>query len=188
MSQLTFRLAATLALASALLLAGCTSDGPIVLPGPAPTTAPVFATDEDALAAAEVAYGEYLKASDAITAKNGADPNTIGEYVDSDYLPEVLDVFEGYRADGLTTRGSIAYDSLELQQHNDTLTGPVIVAFYVCLDVTEARLFDSKGNDVTPPGRDDRVPLEVTMQSDERTSELLLKSSEVWTGADFCEK
>jgi len=187
MSQLTFRLAAALAAATALLLAGCTGDDAIVLPGPDPTTAPVFATDEDALAAAEVAYGEYLRASDAITAKNGADPNTIGEYVHSEYLPEVLEVFENYRVEGLVTEGVIAFDSVDLQQYSDDLVGPVTITFYVCLDVTRARLLDAEGDDVTPPERDDRVPLEVSMESAERTSELLVKSSELWTGADFCE-
>ena len=187
MSQLTFRLAATLALASALLLAGCTSDRPIVLPGPAPTTAPVFATDEDALAAAEVAYGEYLKASDAITAKNGADPNTIGEYVDSDYLPEVLDSFQKLRDDRLHSRGKLSFDRMTLQQYSDDLESPATISVYLCVVATGVRLFDVHEKDVTPANRDDRVPLVVSFKTEERETNLLIESSELWTGTDFCE-
>jgi len=187
MSQLTFRVAAALAVATALLLAACTGDAPIVLPKPDPTTAPVFATDEDALAAAEVAYGEYLKASDAITAKDGADPNTIGEYVHSEYLPEVLESFEDLRTDHLHSQGRLGFDGMTLQQYTDDLSNPATISVYVCVVATNARLLDEDDEDVTPVERDDRVPLEVTFQTEERQPSLLIRSSDLWTGADFCE-
>jgi len=188
MSQLTFRLAPALAVAAALLLAGCTGDDPIVLPKPDPTTAPVFATDEEALAAAEVAYGEYLAASDAITAKDGADPNTIGEYVHSEYLPEVLESFEDLRADHLHSKGELSFDGMTLQQYTDDLASPATISVYVCIVATNARLLDQNDQDVTPAGRDDRVPLEISFQTEEREPNLLIRSSELWTGADFCEE
>jgi len=187
MSQLTFRVVAALAVTTALLLAGCSGDAPIVLPKPDPTTAPVFATDEDALAAAEVAYGEYLKASDAITAKDGADPNTIGEYVHNEYLPEVLESFEDLRSDNLHSEGKLAFEGMTLQQYTDDLSNSATISVYVCVVATDARLLNENNEDVTPVERDNRVPLEVTFQSEERQPNLLIRSSELWTGADFCE-
>jgi len=185
MSQLTFRLAAAFAAATALLLAGCTGDDPIVLPGPDPTTAPVFASDEDALAAAEVAYGEYLRASAEITKKDGDDPKSIAPFVTENYLPELLASFADLRSAKKHFVGEITFDHLELQQYSDDLVGPATVAVYLCLDLTAARVNDSTGADVTPD-RPVHVPLEVTLETIDRDPELLLASSESWTGEDFC--
>jgi len=186
MSQLTFRLAAALAAATALLLAGCTGDDPIVLPGPDPTTAPVFATDEDALAAAEVAYGEYLRASAEITKKDGDDPKSIAPFVTENYLPELLEGFTELHDSKRYIDGSIAFDGLELQQYSDDLSSSAIVSVYLCLDVSDARVRDASGEDVTPD-RPNVVPLELSFESIDRDPELLLASSESWTGENFCE-
>ena len=186
MSQLTFRVVAALAVTTALLLAGCSGDAPIVLPKPDPTSAPVFATDEDALAAAEVAYGEYLKASAAITKKNGEDPKSIAPFVTDDYLPELIEGFTDLRKAKRHIEGNIAFDNLQLQQYGDDLSNPATVAIYLCLDVTNARVKDAEGADVTPD-RPNVVPLELTFETIDRDPELLLDSSEAWTGEDFCE-
>jgi len=186
MSQLTIRLAAAFAAATALLLAGCTGDDPIVLPGPDPTTAPVFATDEDALAAAEVAFGEYLRASAEISVPDGLEPDTVRPFVTEDYFEEVLASFEKYRAENRFTEGVPNVTEATLQQYQDPMTGPAQVVVYLCLDISEARVVDDVGNDITPADRVDRVPLEVNFVTNQRTETLLVDSSEPWTGEDFC--
>ncbi len=56
-----------------LVLTGCTPGDEVVVPDPEPTVEPMFATDEEALAAAEEAYGAYLAASDASLAGGGVE-------------------------------------------------------------------------------------------------------------------
>ena len=187
MPQLTRPAALALVAAAALLLSACTGQPPVVLPSPQSSTAPVFASDEEALAAAEVAYGEYLAASDAINAKNGKDPQTIAPYVHHDYLPELLEEFESVKASRTYVAGNVSFDSIELQQYSDDLESPANIVVYLCLDVTSARLMSENGKDITP-SRSDRLPLEVGFETDGRSRSLLVKSGELWTGEDFCVK
>ena len=63
-----------LAVLGAALLAGCLPTDPPVTPPPTSDLEPVFASDEEALAAAEEAYGAYLAAADEILSSGGADP------------------------------------------------------------------------------------------------------------------
>ena len=177
--------AALALVAAALLLSGCTGDAPVVLPSPQSSIAPVFASDEEALAAAEEAYGRYLAASDAINAKNGEDPQTIAPFVHPDYLPELLAEFESFRTNKTYVEGNVEFDSIELQQYSDDLDGPAQVAVYLCLDVTKARLMSEDDEDITP-NRNDRLPLEVVLETKDREPNLLIKSGELWTGEDFC--
>ena len=185
MPQLTHLTASALALAAILLLPGCTGDAPVVLPSPESSTAPVFATDEEALAAAEAAYGEYLAASNAITRPDGKDPESIVQYVDAEYAPELVQGFRELRESGRFLVGTPTVDTVELQQYADDLSTPASIVVYLCLDVSQTRVIDADGEDVTPE-RPDRVALEVGFASEERSTTLLLASSESWTGADFC--
>jgi len=157
-----------------------------VLPTPQSSTAPIFASDEEALAAAEAAYGEYLAASDAINAKDGNDPQSIAPFVHAEYLPTVLEEFESFESRGLSEKGNLSFDSMELQQYEDALSGPARVVVYVCVDASETRVIDKKGDDVTSPDRRTRVPLEVVFETDERMKDLLIFASDVWSGEDFC--
>lgn len=188
MPQLSHPAALALVAAAALLLSGCTGDTPVVLPSPQSSTAPVFASDEEALAAAEDAYGRYLAASASISSKRRADRSEIEELVSSDYLQEVNEGLDSYEDANIFTDGVGRFDTVTLQQLDDTLEGPAVVVVYLCLDLAEVRVVDSNGRDVTPDDRPDRVPLEVGFDSVGRTTALVIKSAEIWTGVDFCEK
>ena len=61
----------------ALVLAGCAPDVPAIQVPPTPTVTPLFASDEEALAAAEEAYAAYLAMSDEITSDGGERPERI---------------------------------------------------------------------------------------------------------------
>jgi len=186
MSQLTFRLAAAFAAATALLLAGCAGDDPIVLPGPDPTTAPVFATDEDALAAAEVAYGEYLRVIDQILADGGKDGDRLLEVA----TPEVVEFeqtgFDRMLDSGRRSDGQTKFDSMKLQQFDTAVQdGKSIVVVYVCQDLSEVDVLDATGKSVVDPDRKSRIPFEVTFnQGSDRAS--IVAASDGWTGEDFC--
>jgi hypothetical protein len=186
MAQLTHFTAGGLVVAAILLLPGCTGDAPIVLPSPESSTAPVFATDEEALAAAEAAYGEYLAASSTISSKEGSTADGLRQFVTDDYFVEVKASVERFNNDGREQQGKPTFDSITLQQFADTYIEPVVVVVYLCVDVSATTFVDAKGNDQTPPDRALRVPLEVSFVGVERTKRLLIDSSEAWTGEDFC--
>ena len=186
MSQLTFRLAAAFAAATALLLAGCTGDDPIVLPVPDPTTAPVFATDEDALAAAEVAYGEYLRVIDQILADGGKDGDRLLEVATEDVVEFEQTGFDRVLDSGHRSIGTTSFDSMELQQYDTAaVDGRAIVAVYVCDDLSEVDVVDAEGKSVVTSERQSRIPFEVTFDLGSNTP-LIVSSVEGWTGENFC--
>ena len=176
-----------LTVVAALLLSGCIPPGSTVTPEPMPSSTPVFASEEEALSAAEAAYREYLAVSDAITADAGANPERIQALIAPDQLEEQLAVFEPYSERNLRTEGSTTFDSAELQQYVEGQDGEAAVDFYVCLDVSGVRVFDATGADVTPSQRPSRLPLEIGyVVSAGASPRIVLVRSESWTGDDFC--
>ena len=177
--------AALALVAAALLVSGCTGDTPVVLPSPQSSIAPVFASDEEALAAAEDAYGRYLAASASITKPDGAPVESIAEYAHPDYLEELEAGLQGLRDQDRYIEGQVEVASTELQQLSDDFEHPVTLVLYVCLDVSGTKVVDGDGNNVTPE-RQDVVPLEVGFETKSREPKFVLTSSESWTGEDFC--
>ncbi|MEP6843257.1 MAG: hypothetical protein ABJA11_07030, partial [Pseudolysinimonas sp.] len=60
-----------------LALGGCVPTGTHVSDSPSASATPVFASDAEALAAAEKAYAAYLKVSDQILNEGGEDPTRL---------------------------------------------------------------------------------------------------------------
>ena len=175
-----------IAVATALLLAGCTPTDPIVKPEPAPSSTPIFASEEDALAAATAAYAAYVKVSDQITSDGGSDGDRIAPYVTEGQLARDLEVFEYYKSKGYFSRGQTKFDSVGLQSYvPDGPDGPEL-AIYLCTDYSAIRLVDSTGSDVTPSDLPTRAPMEVTLQEADDSKSLVVERSESWSGTDFC--
>jgi len=72
----------------------------------------------------------------------------------------------------------------DLQQYLE-MGGVAEIVTYVCIDVSQVRVMDEAGTDVTPPDRQPVVPLEVEFVGDSSDS-LLISRSEVWSGSSFC--
>jgi hypothetical protein len=178
--------AALLLAATLAALTGCSA--PEVQPPEAGTSAspsatPVFASDEEALAAAEEAYTEYLRMSDRIAADGGRQPERIREYVDGDALEQELETFRNFATRGLVGKGNTAYKSFTLQQ-SDNLVGHVRA--YVCLDISAVDAVDDDGSSVLPKDRKVNVPLEVALSFDPSRERLVITESAPWSGDDFC--
>ncbi|SEO20197.1 hypothetical protein SAMN05216281_1661 [Cryobacterium luteum] len=155
----------------------------------APTeTPPVFASNEEALAAATAAYAEYEALSDSITAEGGTRGDRIASAASSAYLPKLLDGFEGFAKKGLVSRGASTYDTPSLIRSSIEPHGGVVIELYLCSDISAVRLFDAAGVDVTPTQRTDRIPLQVGFISSAAEPSLLLVDKEdVWSGKNFCQ-
>ncbi|MBX3116506.1 MAG: hypothetical protein KF808_04070, partial [Cryobacterium sp.] len=148
-----------------LLLAGCVPPDPIITPEPGPGATPVFASDEEALAAATDAYSKYLKVSNTIRADGGKDPARISEFVSADQLPDELDGFKTLAEKGYSTVGDITADTIRLQQYTDGPERQARVVIYVCLDATNVRVVDAAGKTVNLPQQPTRQLFEISMES-----------------------
>ena len=174
-------------------LSGCmAAPAPASSPRPsaaaAPTaTPPVFASDDEALAAAEAAYAAYEALSDSITAQGGSDADRIALVASADYLPKLLTGFEGFSKTGLVSRGATTYDTASLIRNSLEPHGGVSIELYLCSDISSVRLFDMSGMDATPNERTNRIPLQVGFTSSAADpSVLLIDKEDVWSGRNFC--
>jgi hypothetical protein len=182
----TTALACALACGLTGALAGCVADTPTAITTPTPTVAPLFATEEEALAAATEAYAAYLKVSDAISADGGANPERIAAVVTPEWLPKELAAFTKLGDLGVVQVGATKFANMSLQSF-DTTGSQAMLSIYVCSDVSGTRIRDAAGVDVTPSGRLSRFPLLVSFVSrSDKSTLLLLDGSETWDGDDFC--
>lgn len=165
-------LTAILAVGSTLALAACVPNEPAPPPAPSPsTTAPLFATDDDALAAAEKVYREYLAASNSGPDFARLEPVTTPEWFA--YEKEASD--RRHEA-GLRAEGDSQIVSFDLQSYS---TSEVVV--YVCLDVSDVRVLNQQGIDVTPSERADRGTLEVRFAV--TNAGLRVDGSDLWSNS-----
>lgn len=174
---------AATALAIVVTLTGCHSEAPVVIPTAAPTSTPVFANDEEALAAATKAYGEYLAVSNQIAADGGTDVERIDAVVAPSFRDESRKSFDSFVKNKTKTSGSGTFDSTKLQMFDDGT-----IRIYLCFDVSKVKVVNASGKDVTPANRPDRIPLEVGFDLTNDQSEPLLSSSDVWDETAFCDR
>lgn len=171
------------AVGAALLLtslAGCFGPGPVKTPLPTPSVTPVFASDEEALAAAEAAYAAYLAVDDAVFADGGAQPERLATVATGDFLEESIAGYKDVQSKGWHSVGNSTIRSIELQAFDTASRGPGIVSAYVCDDVSAVDVLDSNGTSVVSPARPDNSLLEVIFDLDPNIGHLLISSHEIW--------
>jgi hypothetical protein len=172
------------AIAVMMLVSGCVQGGTDVVPPPAANADPVFASDEEALAAATEAYKAYLAMSDLIAQEGGKDPERIAPYVTEELLEQEL-LWNGAFATSRThLAGNQNVRSTELQQISAE-SGQTFVAIYACVDVAAVKVLDESGIDVTTPALGDVLAQEVTFAALNK-SRLILTGVEPWSGESFC--
>ena len=165
----------------AVALAGCSAQQP----APKETAAaaaqkPLFASDEEALAAAQAAYANYLEVSDQIARDGGANPERLKGLVSDSLYTDEVSGFQQIAQEQSIAVGSSSFDTIHLQGiDSKSLTT------YLCIDHSQIHLQNLSGQDVTSPNRVDRYPLVVTFASDGNGS-LIIESSESWSGQNFC--
>ncbi|MDP9027137.1 MAG: hypothetical protein M3N46_06215 [Actinomycetota bacterium] len=172
-----------LVVAVLLALAGCVPSDPRATAAPTTSATPVFASDAEALAAAEKAYAAYLKVSDEIAHDGGANPERFSSTVTKAWLPSEIDSAEQLAKSGRRQIGSTSYSSLEVQQYVAGPGTPILVA-YTCLNLSGTRVLDSNGTDVTPASRRLIQPVVVNFKLNAIT--FLVDKNEPWSGSDFC--
>ena len=147
----------------------------------------MFASDAEALAAAEKAYATYLKVSGMISADGGSGPGRIDPYVTKEQAPREHKTYAYFSSNQLHTTGIPKFSSPKLEQLTFDREGAADLTFYTCVDASHVRVLDVSNNDVTPANRQDLTPLEVTLVSSATAkSDLLVSESSTWSGPGVC--
>ncbi len=177
--------AVTVAAAAMLVLAGCTQPAPEPTPTPSPTATPVFASDEEALAAAEKAYADYLAMSDLIFGEGGRESERL-EAVATDAIVELeSEAFAEVERNGWRSEGTTKFDSVTLQAATYSDWSATSVTIYACSDVSGLDVIDASGTSIVAADRPVRQPFELTFVGGDE-QRLLLDEKELWEGAGVC--
>lgn len=167
-----------------MTMSGCGGTPP---PDPPPsktaTTAPVFESEEEALAAATEAYAAYQEVLDegfrTLSDSQLADVST------GVALEAGLAAIDEYRTLGHHQTGSSAVDTISLIDPAPALVGEEF-QIYACLDVGSVDVVDKNGISVTPADRALRYPLVASLNWID-AERLVVSEEEQWAGVNFCE-
>ncbi|TFD29046.1 hypothetical protein [Cryobacterium cryoconiti] len=189
MRTVTRHLSLSLVLLAALSLAGCAPEpAPQASETTAPTDAPVFASDAEALAAATEAYAAYLAMSDKILAEGGNDPDRIRAFASQKLAEIEMEGYANFRSKGLKSVGESRFSDLILQDESPSdIAGLGAVTTYLCSDVSQVDVVDTNGVSVVADSRPDFTPFIVSFDLVSRDPvALIVASADVWEGAGVC--
>ncbi len=159
----------------------CVGPTPIPTLPPQPTATPVFASEEEALAAATAAYEQFVRVSDEVAAGGWETPGVLNSVAVDPALARELESAEEFAAAGYRQTGTTQVLSTALQQLDPG--PPAVVVIYACIDVSEVDLVDSAGTSLVPDTRPDVIPVEIQLAGD---AALMVSGVEQWGGPNFC--
>jgi hypothetical protein len=164
---------------------GCASAPKPAPTSSSPTAAPVFASDEEALAAATEAYANYQEMADAIDSEGGQAPERITPFVSERFLPEALHQSDGFRDSNARSVGSTTFvvDAPQHMSYSDPKN--TVVSLYICDDVTAVDVVDESGNSLVSDTRVAVTPFAVSFVLS-TSRKLVVDSRDVWEGDNFC--
>lgn len=174
-------LTAIAALSVVALLSGCT---PAKLYDKTATSTssptPVFASEEEALAAAEEVYARYLEVSSRIMASGGADAEQIKEVTTGEFLQASLQGFREVQMSAYRGEGKVEVRDIRIQSYFQG-GGPGFLSVYACEDVSMTDVVDAQGVSVVSPTRPATTIFQTTF--DLEGGQLLISSHESWRNA-----
>ncbi|MET1002316.1 MAG: hypothetical protein ABWZ15_10945, partial [Acidimicrobiia bacterium] len=102
-------------LLAALAASGCAPE-PAAPHTPAPTSTPLFASDEEALAAAEEAYAAYQEVSDRILADGGSSPERLLDVATEKQYEYEKPGFDEARSRNFHSTGASTFDTMSIRE------------------------------------------------------------------------
>lgn len=150
----------TLALLGAALV-GCSS-----APSPTPTPTPLFASEEEAFAAAEATYRAYVGALNSVDMANPQTFEPVFATLTGSAVASTKKTFSEFHSQNFHLTGETSFDSFE-GVSADLEQGQLIVL--LCLDVSQVDLRNAEGDSLITPDRVDRQPMQVVFEHDEAT-------------------
>jgi hypothetical protein len=169
--------------AVAILLSGCSTTPP-ASPTASPSNSPdkpVFASDEEALAAAEAALEEYVSATDAVFQEAGDGVDVVKPLVTEDWFTELQASATEFRRQSWRQAGATSYEIQGLQDTSER-AGVRYLVLYACVDYSKFHVLNAEGAALDRVGEADRTILEVSLQSDKRAPQptFLVGEVEAW--------
>ena len=187
------RLAALLAV-TALAAGTLTACVPEPDPDPAPrwtasaspeVAEPLFASDEEALAAAEAAYAEYQRLVDVASTSGGVETAGLDVVSDGAALERALADAEDFREAQIHSTGATSFTVHKAQSLKYESSEGTELRIYVCDDVSAAGLWASNGDSLVDQEGSPLIPFEITVAFVARKG-LVLVEKNYWKGTDFC--
>ena len=163
-----------------LLLAGCVPPAPTGTATPRPSSTPIFASDEEALAAAETAYAAYLKLADQIFVEGGVNPERLSAVATGSFLSTSVEGYQDAESRGWQSTGGTVFRGMTLQSY-DRVGDKAVVIVYVCEDVSMVNVVDGAGLSVVSPNRPNTTLFQSTFDLDPERKDLLLAGREAWS-------
>lgn len=175
-----------LALAVLLALAGCVPTGGETAGPPTPSATPVFASDADALAAAEKAYAAYQAVSDQILIDGGNAPTRLLDVATRNVYEVEATGYSMALQRKLHGVGESSFDNVSLQSYHPSDPANT-VSVYLCVDVSKLDVVDSAGVSVVSATRPSRTAFQVSfelLRTDR--NRLVVSDRQVWDGGGIC--
>lgn len=137
------------------MMAGCIGPEPGGRHKPSPSPTPVFASDEEALAAAEAAYGAYVALADQVFVEGGKNPERLAAVAAGDFLEASVEEFRQANLEGLVSTGGTVFRDMVLQRYDPDSGREGLVVVYVCEDVSAVDVRNASGVSVVSANRPD---------------------------------
>ncbi|MCD5346065.1 hypothetical protein [Agromyces sp. S2-1-8] len=171
-----------------VLVFGLSACSPEPAPKPSPTPSasaePIFASDEEALAAAVKAYEAYLRVASEATSAKGATRDALERVAVGTALDDLDASIVEYQDEGFHSNGYRSLGKTDLQSVKVS-GAEVTVTIYACEDLRSFDVLDAKGESVVLDDRVEDVPYEVVAAGDS-SDELSISQRVLWEGENFC--
>jgi hypothetical protein len=162
-----------------VLLSGCAPSDASTPPEPTATFVAPYATDEEALAAAEEAYAEYVRVINVTLRTAVVDKALLESVAVGAELEDAIDVYSRLASEGKHSTADITFDQSSLQRYSRDGSPKELVTIYACEDLSKAYLLDSSGKRV----KDEDVPprmVQVSFDYSTEQEKLLLSDRQLW--------
>jgi len=166
-------------------LAACTESTRIPPAEPPSATQPLFASDEEALAAATAAYEEFLSVSGRILRDGGSKPERLKPFVSKDVYTSEAEGFATLASNGWRATGDSVLVETQLQQHQSGPPGVAEVIAYVCVSVEGNDIVDRAGTSQVAADRSVELTFEIVYMSNDE-GDLLLERKTLWSEGSSC--
>ena len=142
-----------------MVIAGCTS-----APAPTPSPTAAFASEEEAFAAAEATFSDYVRALNAVETTEPATFEPLFDLSSGGVERADRENFSAMHADGKVIQGDTRVLAFKGLRSTDPFTK---VTASLCVDVSEVKITNPDGSSAVTPDRPDVYGLEVVFLADE---------------------
>lgn len=173
------------AIATCLSLSGCVDSAPEVVrerstPQEA-SSAPLEMKEADVIAAAVPVFNRYIGAVVEVGSDHSIDASVLRPYASDSEIEEVRGVQDRLKARGQRMNGLVLVERSVLQDMSPE-TGTFTLL--ICEDLSNLRILDGEGLDVTPSSRSSSSTVQVSFEG--WPDNLRIDRNIKWTGASAC--